>query len=354
MKSLALLFTVCLILDGATPEWKAGVASTIITPQKSIWMAGYSARKSASEGTLQDIYAKALALQDRTGKRFVLVTTDLLGLTADVANRIAARVQKKYGIPRERLMFNSSHTHCGPVIDRMLAVAYNLNPDQWSVIDAYTRDLEDKIVATAGRALGDLRPARLSFGRSDAGFARNRRRQFSPNGPVDHEVPVLRVDDLSGGMRAVVFGYACHNTTIGPEVCQISGDYAGFSQAELRKSHPGAEALFVTGCGADANPDPRGTVEFAQEHGKELAAAVDKALGTTLRPIGGPLRAGFERVPLAFAPVPSREELERRLQDKNEYAPRGTRVRCSRFSTATANFLANIHTRFRFGSLAAT
>jgi hypothetical protein len=207
----------------------------------------------------------------------------------------------------------------------MLAVAYNLDSSQWAVIDAYTRELEDKLVATIGAALGSPRPGRLSFGRSDAGFAKNRRTLFSPNGPVDHDMPVLRVDDSSGRLRAVVFGYACHNTTIGAEVCKLSGDYAGFCQAELRRNHPGAEALFVAGCGADANPYPRGSEELARAHGSELSAAVDKALSNTLQPLSGPLRASFERVNLAFASAPSREELEHRLEDRNPYIVRHAR-----------------------------
>ena len=96
------------------------------------------------------------------------------------------------------------------------------------LIDAYTRQLEDKLVAVIGNALGDLRPARLSFGHSEAGFAKNRRTEFSPYGPVDHDVLALHVDDGAGRMRAVVFGYACHNTTMPAEVCQLNGDYAGF------------------------------------------------------------------------------------------------------------------------------
>jgi hypothetical protein len=133
------------------------------------------------------------------------------------------------------------------------------------------------------------------------------------------------VDDAAGRLRAVVFGYACHNTTIGAEVSKLSGDYAGFCQAELRRSHPGVEALFVAGCGADANPYPRGSEELARAHGSELAAAVDKSLSDTLQPLRGPLRASFERVNLAFAPAPSRDELERRLQDKNPYVVKHAR-----------------------------
>src|SRR5450432_4314295 len=113
MKRYAFLLVLSALLEGAPPEWKAGVASTVITPLKPIWMAGYSARKHPSEGVIQDIQAKALALQDRTGARFVLVTTDLLGLTANVSGAVVERVRKKYGLGRERVMFNSSHTHCG-------------------------------------------------------------------------------------------------------------------------------------------------------------------------------------------------------------------------------------------------
>src|SRR5205823_27283 len=107
-----LLLTFGMLLEAA-PDWKAGLSATVITPEHSIWMAGYAARKHPSEGTLQDIYAKALALQDSSGKRVVLVTTDLLGITAPVAAAVAEKVRATYGLPRDRLMFNSSHTHCG-------------------------------------------------------------------------------------------------------------------------------------------------------------------------------------------------------------------------------------------------
>jgi neutral ceramidase len=323
MKLCVLFLTSATLLVAA--GWKAGVSATVITPARPIWMAGYSARKQPSAGTLQDIYAKALALQDSSGTRVVLVTTDLLGITKEVAADVAEKVRKQYGLSRDRLMFNSSHTHCGPVIGRMLAVAYNLDAGQWRDIDDYTRELEEKIVLTIGRALHDLHPARISFGHSTAGFARNRRVQFTPDGPVDHDVPILRVDNPSGSIRAVVFGYACHNTTLPPEMCRINGDYAGFAQAELEKKYPRAVALFVMGCGADSNPSPRGTEDIARAHGATLAAAVDRVLAAPLQPVGGPLRAAFEKVSLAFDTPPSREELNRRLQDKNPYIAKHAR-----------------------------
>ena len=68
---------------GAGP-WKAGVARVLITPQESMWMAGYGARDKPAAGKLQDLYAKALAVEGPDGARLVLVTTDLVGLPAEL------------------------------------------------------------------------------------------------------------------------------------------------------------------------------------------------------------------------------------------------------------------------------
>ncbi len=159
----------------SSPGWKAGLARTIITPQKSLWMAGYASRTKPSEGVIQDLYAKALALEDQAGKRVVLVTSDLLGFPAAVSHIIAERVEKQYHLRRDQLALSSSHTHCGPVIGKMLGTMYPMNPQQWADVEEYTSDLEDKIVALVGTSLKSLRPARLSFGHGNAGFAMNRR-----------------------------------------------------------------------------------------------------------------------------------------------------------------------------------
>jgi hypothetical protein len=310
----------------ARQAWKAGVAQVIITPQKPLWMAGYASRTKPSEGVIQELYAKASALEDHSGKRAVLVTSDLLGFPAVVSHNIAARVEKQYHLTRDQLLLSSSHTHGGPVIDKMLGLMYPMNSQQWADVEAYTSELEDKIVRLVGAALESLRPARLSFGHGEAGFAMNRRARtneeivigVNKEGLVDRDVPVLRVDDKHGKLRAVVFGYACHNTT-GRDLMQLHGDYAGFAQAWLESHHPGARALFVSGCGADANPYPRGTIELARRHGEELAAAVEKVLVRELQSVRGPLKTAYEEFPVAFATPPGREELQAQLENKDVY-----------------------------------
>jgi neutral ceramidase len=266
------------------------------------------------------LHAKALALGSAGHPTVVLVTVDLLGLTASITDRVAALVQRRHGVRRASLLFNASHTHCGPVVDEQLSVAYDLSQNQWRAIRDYTRQLEGKLVSVIGKALSRQRPARLAYARDEAGFATNRRVKFGP-GPVDRSVPVLRVDEAGGSRLAIVFGYACHNTTLQDSFVRYHGDYAGVAQAALEKQHPGAIALFVAGCGADANPMPRGTLELVETHGTALAAAVERALNA-VTPIDPAIRTAYGTVDLPFANEAVRDRWRQQLDIEAVYLQR--------------------------------
>ncbi len=304
-------------------EYKAGVAKVVITPEAGLWMAGYASRTMPAEGKLHDLYAKALALEDARGGRLVLVTTDLIGFPRDLSVAVAAEVEKKTKLPRDRLLLTSSHTHCGPVLRNNLKDMYDLTADQRERVDAYGRELQKKLVAVIVEALGDLKPAQLAFGQGAARFAVNRRQPtdkgiingVNPDGPVDHDVPVLRITDKDGKLRAVVFGYACHNTTL--QFFQWCGDYAGFAQINLEKNHPGAVAMYWAGCGGDANPLPRGKVELCEKYGGELADAVEAILKRDMKPVRGEFRAAYATISLPLGQLPSREQLVADTLSKN-------------------------------------
>jgi hypothetical protein len=116
----------------------------------------------------------------------------------------------------------------------------------------------------------------------------------------------------------VLFGYACHNTTLGANFHQFCGDYAGFAQEYLQADHPGAVALFLTGCAGDQNPYPRGTIALAQAHGRTLATAVEAALFATATPLTGSLTSAYAEIDLRYAPPPSRAEFAARLESKDK------------------------------------
>jgi neutral ceramidase len=128
-------------------------------------------------------------------------------------------------------------------------------------------------------------------------------------------------------LRAVLFGYACHNTTL--NFYKFCGDYAGFAQEYLEQAHPEATALFMSGCGADQNPYPRRgprSLEYCMEHGRTLANAVEAALLSPARPIPGPIRAALETVTLDFAEPPSRQQLQQQTESDDKYERRHARV----------------------------
>ena len=118
-------------------------------------------------------------------------------------------------------------------------------------------------------------------------------------------MPVLSAKGPDGTLRAVLFGYACHNTTMGFR--KWLGDYAGYAQEYLENDHPDVTALFMMGCGGDQNPYPRSELKYARMHGRSLATAVEAALEVNQstprhqRPLHGPLRSALETVDLEFA-----------------------------------------------------
>ena len=310
--------------------WRAGAASVIITPDKPMWMAGYAGRTNASQGKATELFAKALVLEDEASNRVVLVTLDLISVPRSLKNAVLGGLGGESGVTRENLLMNASHTHSGPEF-RM-----EKGPQDWAMFgkeglkgtksaDDYGRELKGKVVEVIHRALTNRAPSRISYQHARCSFAMNRRTPVgtnyqnfpNPEGPVDPDVPVLKVEGPDGRLRAVLFGYACHNTTL--PLYQICGDYAGYAQLDLEKAHPGIVALFMQGCGGDQNPYPRGTYELAAAHGRTLATAVEAALQTRALPLSAPLRLAYGEVDIDYAPPPTREECEAQLQSTDRF-----------------------------------
>src|ERR1041384_4347434 len=206
----------------ADSDWKAGLATTKISPDKPVMLAGYASRNHPFDRIETDIFAKALALEDTNGYRAVLITTDLVGLAGKVSEAVCERMEKNTGLKREQILINSSHIHTGPTLDLSELRRGNFSEQDAKNTADYTRQLQDKLVEVAERALSQMQPVKLSWSSGVAHFAMNRR-EFTTNGVilgvntrglVDRSVPVLRIDSPDGKPRAVIFGYACHNTTL--------------------------------------------------------------------------------------------------------------------------------------------
>jgi hypothetical protein len=187
--------------------------------------------------------------------------------------------------------------------------------------------METGMVEMIAEALTKLRPATLQIGEGRTDFAVNRRNNREADvpmllekgvplkGPVDHAVPVLTVTGADKKPIAILFGYACHPTTL--SFTKWCGDYPGFAQIAIEKQHPGALAMFVNTCGGDQNPLPRRKVELCEKYGQMLADAVEDAMKKPLKTVSPGVWSAFEYVELPYEKVITRAELESFTKDTN-------------------------------------
>jgi len=298
----------------------------VITPTTPVWLAGYGSKR-APQGKLHDLWMKALALEDMNGNRAVLITSDFQGVPRMMSDQVFDRLQSKFGLQRHQVMFTFSHNHCGPRLGDDLVDYYPVDAAQVKLIAEYTSRMVDESVAMVGEALAHLAPVQLSHGSGSTTFAVNRRNNREADvprllasgepliGPVDHDVPVLSVTGLEGKLQAVVFGYACHPTTL--SFMKWCGDYPGFAQLELEKHHPGVTAMFVNTCGGDQNPLPRRKVALCEKYGHMLASAVEDTLEGELNSVSPTLATAFEYVNLGYVEVAGRDKLEEASESSN-------------------------------------
>ncbi|HWH70121.1 MAG TPA: neutral/alkaline non-lysosomal ceramidase N-terminal domain-containing protein, partial [Candidatus Sulfotelmatobacter sp.] len=298
-----------------------------ITPELPIRLAGYAGRKRAADKLDTPLQVQALALKNPSGERFVFVALDNCEVSHAFMQPVLQELTAKYQLGRGQVAVVSSHTHSAPVLEATLTDMTQPSAPDRACIQKYSHLLQAKLVEVVGAALLDCQPATLEQGLGRATFAMNRRVYQgdkvvfgdNPDGPVDWDVPVLRIKGTNGAVRAIVFGYACHGTSVrtGDDWYVVSGEYMAYARQQLEAHQPGAVALFFTGMGADSDPAPRGTLLEAKRHGLELAGAVIGVLDRPMRPVRGAFKLAYEEVELPLVAPPGREQLEKDTQSQD-------------------------------------
>jgi len=309
------------------PALNVGVAEIDITPDEPIRLTGYGNRVEPTSEVRQRLWARAMAFGD--GRRAaVLITADLIGVPASLSDGIAKRLSDA-GIEPAAFAISATHTHTGPSLTGVLPHIFNspVTPPQQAAIDRYTTRLAALLEKVARSALADRRPSQLAWTQGRAGFAANRRVVkdgkwtgfgITPDGAVDHDLPMLTVRGTDGGLRAVLVSYACHATTLEGRDNFIHGDWPGVARERIQKRHPGAIALIAIGTGADANPNPRGGgLPDVERNAETVAAEVDRLLATSMRPIRSLPEGRLRYIDLPLAASPDRADWEARAKRDN-------------------------------------
>jgi neutral ceramidase len=311
-------------------QLSAGVARAIITPPIGIALVGFAGRGPSTD-VHDDLTATALVLEAE-GARVALLCCDLIGFPEALTAEVQAEVERRTGIPAPHVVLHASHTHYGPST-RAYEEGRTPAPD----VAAYNANLRFVLAGLVQAAAAELQPVTLGFGRgaSDIGVNRRERKPDgrivlgnNPDGPIDREVSVVRLDTEAGAPLAMIVNFACH-PVCQPSMCQIiSADFVGPAR-ELAETFTGATLLFLQGAAGNINPVERGaSFETARRLGVMLGGEIVQVFERTLTaPVvagarDGILRAAAERINLPALTCESVERAEAEVVERREETER--------------------------------
>jgi neutral ceramidase len=276
---LNLLLVACLaVAASAQAKLQAGAARSDITPPTGTPLAGYGARGGKpSTGVHDPTEARALVI-DNGAVKLAFVSVDHLGFDHQMVSRVRAIASEATGIAREHIFVMSSHTHAGGgaylEIFPILAGRYDAK------VRAFYEERAAQAVIAASK---NLKPALIAFGAGEARGISRFRSSWPPNGPVDPEVGVIRVDDAATGRPlAVLMNFAAHPTVLGAKNFEFSADFVGYARSAVeRMIGGGVIAIFANGAQGTIAPRPlqgKDDWERAENVGTILAAEVFKVV----------------------------------------------------------------------------
>jgi len=257
-KSIILfIFIIPVFVFGQETHWiEFGSARVNITPQKPIHMSGYAGRKIPSTGIHDDLHACTLCFSD-TNSKVLFVTADIIAFPDELVTEIKQKINHETGISESNIFLTAVHNHGGPVVK-----AYEKNVSD--TVEEYVQELQNKIVEIASQASAQTRPVKIGYGSGACKMNINRRATFAdgsvwlgrnPDGPCDHEVSVLKIEDKNGKLLSLFVNWPCHGTASGQENYKITGDWPGLA-ARFLNEKLGDDVVVAVTAGASANINP--------------------------------------------------------------------------------------------------
>jgi len=283
-----ILLTESIFCPACQAALKAGCARVDITPPVGVWLSGYGSRNKPSETISDQLYAKAVVLDDGQTK-IAIVSTDLLWVPLETTNEVRGIVKKKIGIPESNVLVCATHTHFGPKVEK---IRKDWPDTAASKVDkSYVQKLTKKIVESILTAAKNTSPAKLGVVKGEISEIVYNRRTKKPDGkvamtfrlppadpnlvfgPTDPQVAILRIEDFSRTPVGTIVNYACHpvcGATDNQEFYSISADYPGYT-ARIVEQMEGGICLFALGTAGNMNP--------VRIEGENHRSRIGKALG---------------------------------------------------------------------------
>lgn len=335
-------------------QLQVGTARADVTPPVPIDLVGYLRRCAPAVDVRSPLEAVSMVFDDGS-TRIVVVAVDVLLFSPDHADRLREQIAEATDTAAERVLLNTTHTHAGPTTARTDVSATRLGPlkfggemDKLTEAEAAWIDLlPHHLVSVARRAVAGLRPARLGGGVGHCSLGVNRRERtddgrtilgWNPEGPIDRDVSVLRVDAEDGDVLGTIVVYGCHPVVTGPDDPAINADYPYFTRRQVERiiggtcvflmgaagnvlplegffDHPGEEERFGAILGTEAASVASRTVTGEVEYLKQDYGSVTPISLYRRTQVGsGPsIGARARRVTVPLKGVPTLDEAEEEL-----------------------------------------
>jgi len=254
-----LALAVILALPLCAGAFRASAVKVDITPKNPQWLMGYGARQST--GVHDPIFHRIAALEDGT-TQFYLVSSDLCLFSPSVYDAFAKQLEKQTGITARQVWWSVTHTHSAPEVGPpdIYKVLLGRSDHEWD------RQYNDLVVGSLIQGIKDsrarLEPARLGIGTGMSMANINRRARdvsgaislgLNPDGPVDRQIGLIRLERLNGSLIGLIANYAMHGTVMSGQNLQISGDGPGTVAAYVEEKL-GAPMLYINGAAGNIAP----------------------------------------------------------------------------------------------------
>lgn len=314
---------------------RAGFARVKITPPLGTRMMGFGFRdyKQGCQCIHDDIYVRAVFLQHRN-ERVLILAYDLCFLGREEADRFKGMLGREFDLAPRQILLNTSHNHLGPMVGTWYWAGV-FPPDR-----VYLNRLADATLAAARKACDDMRDATMSTGVGRTTLPMCRRRPDgkggaawapNPHGKIYDRLPVCRLTDLHGKPIVLMFSVSAHPSMMAG--WDISADYPGVA-CRLLDEHLGTTAaMFLQGCGGDANTSIIGegaekwrmaTWEEVEQAGRLVADETIRAMEQGLSPVEPNLRSAVTEMRWPLQALPPRSEMEAVIQAVKPEAREGS------------------------------
>jgi len=230
-------------------------------------MGGFSDRTATFTGVHDDIFVRALVLDDGTAP-LALIGSDLMAIDAAMVQSVRTEIEKATQIPAANIVVSSAHNHSAPSYYQLERRGETKLPLRDFLVEQFA---EAAIEAYEKRV-----PARIGF-RTGVLNGATRNRQQENEDVIDPQVGVLRVEELEGRkIISILFNFTGHPVILGSDNLLLSGEYPGAACRAIEKLMGGV-AIFTQGACGDVTVHRRGDPFLEIERvGRLLAGEVVK------------------------------------------------------------------------------